>query len=60
MSAPTDCLEHLCPPIGQHLATWIFGNDHWEWSFKTLIGIQRMQDNRQVRTMGKSTNTIYH
>ena len=58
------CLEHLCLFIGNHLATWIIGNDlwndHWEWSFKTLIDIQSMQDNRQVRIMGKSTNTIYH
>jgi hypothetical protein len=30
MSAPTDCWEHLCPPIGQHLATWIIGNDSSE------------------------------
>ena len=38
MSAPTDCLEHLCPPIGQNLAIGSLGmipqNGHWEWLFQ--------------------------
>ena len=52
-----NCLEHLYPPIGPYLATWIIENDY---SRLWLTSIASRIINKSHRTMGKSILSLFY